>query len=158
MPLRLLHAARIAFFTAALCAPLAATADLAFIARCGEPVGVKFEQVEGDVKQQPDGFAGINPTFIVTTDAPRRLTFLWGPAAWARDAQKLVENLRDADIVYSSPEHITAVRVEPPGIMQVYSLYPPKGVMFFSQHRMFEGAPDKAPAASTVWAKCEFSN
>jgi hypothetical protein len=149
---------RIALLAAALAAPPAALADLAFIARCGEPVGVKFEQAEADVKQQPDAFAGVNPTFIVTTDAPRRLTFLWGPAAWARDAQKLIENLRDADIIYSSPEHITAVRVEAPGLMQVYSLYPSRGLMFFTQHRMVEAPPGGAPAASTFYAKCEFSN
>ena len=148
----------VAFIAAALALPLDGVAQLAFIARCDPPVGTRFEQVDGEVRQQAEGVPDINPTFIVRSEAPRRLTFLWGPAAWARDSQKLVENLQDAEIVESSPEKITAVRIEAPGVAKVYSLYPKRGLLYFTQHRTTEASPDSAPAATTYYAKCEFAS
>jgi hypothetical protein len=149
---------RSAFLAFALLAPLDGLAQLAFIARCGEPAGIRLEEAQGEVRHQPDGFPGVNPTFIVTTEAPRRLTFLWGPAAWARDAQKLMENLRDADIIESTPERITAVRADVAGVSQMYTLYPTKGWFYFTQHRVGDAAQGGAPTASTFHAKCEYTN
>jgi len=123
-------------------------------ARCGEPVGTRYDQVDGRIQQQADGFAGVSPTFIITKAAPDRLTFLWGPAAWAREALQMRERLQDAAIVDATPEKITAVRVEPGGVTQMYSLYPTKGLVYFTQHRFIVG---QVPTASTFYAKCEFT-
>jgi len=105
------------------------------------------------VKQQEDGFTGVNPTFIITREAPGRLRFLWGPAAWARDALQMRERLQEASVIDATPEKITAVRVEPQGVTQMYSLYPTKGLVYFTQHRFIVG---RVPTASTFYASCEF--
>jgi hypothetical protein len=133
--------------------PTFGLAQSGLYARCGEPVGTRYDQVTGKVKQQADGFTGVNPTFIITKEAPGTLTFLWGPAAWARESLQLRERLRDAVIVDVTPEKITAVRIEPGGVTQMYSLYPTKGIVFFTQHRFIF---DDIPSASTFYAVCEF--
>lgn len=147
-----------AFLVASLALPLDATSQAAFIARCGEPTGIRFEQVDGELRQQADGFPGVNPTFMITNEAPRRLTFLWGPAAWARDAQKLMDNLQDADIILSTADVITAMRIDNGGGTHLYSLFPKRGLLQFTQHRLAEPKAGGAAAASTFHAKCEFSN
>ena len=133
--------------------PSFAYAQQILYARCGEPVGTRYDQVEGQVKQQADGFTGVNPTFIITKEAPKRLTFLWGPAAWAREAAQIRERLQDASVLEATPEKITAIRVEPGGVTQMYSLYPTKGLVYFTQHRFIMG---QVPTASTYYATCEF--
>jgi len=138
-----------------LAAPAIAFAQKPFVARCSEPTGTRYDQIEGKMQLQADGFTGVNPMFIVTADSPRKLTYLWGPAAWAKDALKLRENLMDAAIVDWSPEKITAIRVEPFGVTQMYSLYPTKGLVYFTQHRMIM---DGIPNTSTFYARCEFTN
>ena len=122
-------------------------------ARCGEPVCIRYDQVEGKIKQQEDGFAGVSPTFIISKEAPRRLTFLWGPASWARDELQIRERLQYASVLDATAEKITAVRVEPGGVTQMYSLYPTKGLVYFTQHRFIVG---QVPTASTFYATCEF--
>ena len=63
------------------------------------------------------------------------------------------ERLQDASIIDSTPEKITAVRVYVGGVTQMYSLYPTKGLVYFTQHRFIAG---QVPTASTFYATCEF--
>jgi hypothetical protein len=134
--------------------PVLGLAQPTLYARCSEPQGTRFDQVEGEVRQQLDGFAGVNPTFIITKEAPAKLSFLWGPADWARDSLQIQQRIQDAAIIDVTPEKVTAIRVDSGGVTQMYSLYPEMGIVYFTQHRFIMGS---VPSASTFHARCEFT-
>lgn len=137
--------------------PAMAHAQQALVATCGEPVGTRYDQVGGLIKQQADGFAGVNPVFFVSAEAPTKLRFVWGPAAWARDQLQLRSHMQEAIIISATSEKLTAVRVEPEGVTQMYSLYPDKGLVFFTQHRYIAPHMGGVPTSSSFYANCEFS-
>jgi hypothetical protein len=138
--------------------PSFANSQLIWIARCEEPKGTRVDYVEGQPRQQEDGFSGVNPIFILSTETPNRIKFLWGPAEWARDALKLKERIQEALIIDQTPEKVTAINVQPYGVTQMYSLYPTKGLVYFTQHRMIAPQMGGVPSAATFYATCSFTN
>ena len=126
-------------------------------ATCGEPVGTRYDQVNGEVVSKADGFTGVAPIFILDDENPKKLTFVWGPAAWARDELKLKANAQEAVVISITSDKITAVRVEGEGVTQMYSLYPGKGLVFFTQHRYIAPHMGGVPTTSSFYAKCAFS-
>jgi hypothetical protein len=134
----------------------ASFAQQSFLARCAEPVGIRHDQVDGQIRSQPDGFSGVTPIFMFSSETPSRLNFVWGPAAWARDELRLRQNLQSAVIVQMSPEKITAVRVEDGGVAQMYSVYPSRRLVFFTQHRLIAPHLGGVPSTATFHTACEF--
>lgn len=125
-------------------------------ATCGEPVGTRYDQEGGVVRAKADGFSGVNPVFIIDDEKPRTLTFIWGPADWAKGELGARPSAQEAIIISVTGEKITAVRVEEQGVTQMYSLYPSKGLVFFTQHRYITLAGG-VPTTSTFHSKCVFS-
>jgi hypothetical protein len=138
-------------------APLLANAQQSFVARCSEPVGNRYDKVDGQVQQQADGFKNVNPVFFFSADSPDKLTFVWGSAAWARDALKLRDNLQVATTIYRSDDMISALLVDPKGASQIYSLFPRRGLVYFTQHRHIAPQMGGVPSAATFYAECDFS-
>jgi hypothetical protein len=133
-----------------------ATAKPILTATCGEPVGTRYDQENGVVRVKSDGFSGVNPVFIIDDEKLKTLTFIWGPAGWAKKELEMKANAQEAVIILFTEEKITAVRVEEQGVTQMYSLYPTKGLVFFTQHRYITFAGG-VPTTSTFYARCSFS-
>ena len=112
--------------------------------------------MSGDVRQKEDGFSGVNPTFFFSADGTRKITFLWGPAAWARDELRLRDNLQEAIVIQATADKITAVRIEADNVSQLYSLYPGNGIVYFTQHRLIAPHLGGVPTSSSFYARCEF--
>jgi len=126
-------------------------------ATCEEPIGSRFDQVSGKVEIRDDGFTGVRPVFILDDEKPGKLLFIWGPAQWAKDAGVETKAL-EAIIVSTTADKITAVRLDDQaaGVMQMFSLYPAKGLIYFTQHRYLNAAGG-VPNSSTYYARCRFS-
>lgn len=101
---------------------------------CSEPSGSRYDFVQGQLKQQPDGFSGATPVFVLDDSKPKNLTVIWGNAKWAKDAG-IPPSAEDASIQFANENMITAVFVDALGAVKMYSLYPEKGVVYFTQHR-----------------------
>ena len=131
-----------------------ATAKPILTATCDEPVGTRYDQENGVVRTKSDGFSGVNPVFIIDDEKPKTLTFIWGAADWAKKELKMKATAQEAVIISFTEEKITAIRVEEQTVTQMYSLYPSKGLVFFTQHRYIIGG---VPTASTFYSTCSFS-
>ena len=126
-------------------------------ATCTQPTGQRYDQVDGSVQQKKDGFDGVSPIFIIDDQRPKVLTYIWGPAEWARDALKLKASAQEAVIVSISDEKITAIQIESENIIKMYSLFPKRGLVFLSQHRYIDLAGG-VPTVGMFYSKCSFSS
>ena len=123
---------------------------------CAEPIGSRYDLQDGVVRAQADRFSGVRPVFILDDDKPKVLTFIWGPADWAKRELGVQQSAQEAIIVSVTAEKITAIRTEEQGVTQMYSLYPSSGLVFFTQHR-YVALAGGVPTASTFHSKCTFS-
>ncbi len=140
----------------ALLVSVVAHAKPVLTATCGQPIGQRLDQVAGSIQSKSDGFDGVNPVFIIDDQKPKVVTYIWGPAEWARDVLKMKAAAQDALIVSATDDKITAVRLEGENIIQMYSLFPKKGLVLFSQHRYIDLAGG-VPTVGMFHAKCTFS-
>lgn len=126
-------------------------------ATCDEPVGNRIDQVGGKIQRREDGFTGVNPVFILDDEKPGKLLYIWGPAKWARDSGVETKAL-EASIVSVTGDKLTAVRVDDHtfGVVHMYSLYPAKGLVFFTQHRHLN-VDGGVPSSATYHARCKFA-
>lgn len=136
--------------------PLCIQAKPILTVTCDEPTGTRYDQVHGKITQQPDGFAGIKPAFIVDDVKAKYVTVIWGDAKWARDAGIPSSNAEDALVLSIDDGRITAVIVDEYGAAKMYSLYPTKGLIYFSQHK-YMNVMDGVPVSSSFYANCTFS-
>ena len=126
-------------------------------ANCTQPIGQRYDQVDGSVQQKKDGFDGVSPIFIIDDQRPKVLTYIWGPAEWARDALKLKAAAQEAVIVSISEDKITAIHIESENIIRMYSLFPKRGLVLLSQHRYIDLAGG-VPTVGMFYSKCNFSS
>ena len=124
---------------------------------CEEPIGTRYDQVSGVVVTKADGFSGVKPVFIFDDEKPKILTFIWGPAEWAQRELGLKPSAQEANIISVTEEKITAIRIEEKGVTHMYSLYPSKSLVFFTQHRFITLATNGVPTSSTFYAMCAFN-
>jgi len=126
---------------------------------CEEPGGVRFDFVNGKINTSPDGFSGVNPSFIVIKDKPKKLIVIWG-AAKIGDIQPPA-NAKEVDIVSITKNQITALEVAPTGdAVIMYSVYPQKGIVYMTQHRYLTiGGTDSSgtPNNASYYCKCTVS-
>jgi hypothetical protein len=124
---------------------------------CEEPSGVRVDLVGQTIKKGDDSFTGVKPVFIIDDAKPGILTLVWGPTKSVQDAGAPSPAV-EAQIVSQIDTKITAVRIDDPeyGVVHMYSLYPDKGLVFFTQHRYLNAAGG-VPTASTFYTRCRFS-
>jgi hypothetical protein len=104
-------------------------------ASCSEPKGTRFDQAEGSVKQNSDGFAGVNPQFVVSSSNPKRLTVIWPDSRSMGTSAR--QNAHEAVIIDSSPEMLTAI-VLFDARATMYTLFPKRGIAYMSTHRQID--------------------
>lgn len=90
--------------------------------------------ISGKFNTNEDAFKGVKPIFIYDANTPEKLTFVWG-ASKTVPRQVFPDEALDATIVYKSEDMITAVYVDRQGAVEVFSLYPKIGVVYFTQHK-----------------------
>jgi hypothetical protein len=113
-------------------------------AACSEPKGIRFDQIASEMKQDSDGFAGVNPQFVISANNPRRLTVIWPDTKSMGAAAR--QNTHEAVIIDSSPEMVTAVMLYEASV-NMYTLFPQKGIVYMSTHRQLpfgSGIPNGA--------------
>lgn len=144
---------------AALPALLAVLAHRAptLTAVCEDPSGVRVDLMGPTIKRGDDSFTGVKPVFIIDDAKPGVLTIVWGPTKAVQDAGVPTPAI-EAQIISQIDTKITAVRIDDAeyGVVHLYSLYPGKGLVFFTQHRYLNAAGG-VPTASTYYANCRFS-
>jgi len=124
---------------------------------CDEPAGVRLDLVGQTIKKGDDSFTGVKPDFMLDDAKPGILTVVWGPTKALQDAGVPTPAI-EARVISQIETKITAVRVDDPeyGVVHMYSLYPEKGLVFFTQHRYLNAAGG-VPTTSTYYASCRFS-
>lgn len=146
---------RIALCFFGFLASFAAIAKPVLTVNCDEPNGSRFDQVGNEVQQQADGFEGANPLFIWDDSKPKSLMVVWGIANWAKDAG-VSSNAEEASIVLSNESMISAIAIDEFGAVKIYSLYPDKGLVYFTQHR-YMNTMGGVPNSSSFYASCKFT-
>jgi hypothetical protein len=142
----------------AVCASLlavpvgSAQAPTLMSAVCSEPVGVRYDRVGNTTERSDDGFSGVHPRFIFSKSNPGVLTVIWPDSAKLGDSAK--QNTLEATIVSVDDSMITAaaaygVRVD------LYSLFPKRGVAFMSTHKTIPTSPE-IPSAALFKLECKF--
>ena len=124
---------------------------------CSEPTGHRYDYVQGSIESSTDGFSGVNPVFVVDDEKPKKLLVIWGPANPAR-ALGFERRANEATIISATPDKITAVRIDDAnsGVVHMYSLYPVKGLVFFTQHRYLNFSGGQ-PNSATYYVRCTFT-
>lgn len=124
---------------------------------CDQPLGTRLDLVGPTIKSGDDSFTGVQPVFIIDEAKPDVLTVVWGATKSVRDGGVPTSAL-EATIISRTATKITAVRIDDAeyGVVHMYSLYPNKGLVFFTQHRYLNAAGG-VPTASTYYARCQFS-
>jgi len=132
-------------------------AEPVLTAMCNEPVGVRYDLIDGKILKRDDGYSGVNPVFIIGDDNPDKMIFIWGPANAAKSIGYETKAL-EAVIVSTTKDKITAIRLDDPayGVVHMYSLYPSKGLVYFTQHRSL-ALSGVIPNSSTYYARCKFT-
>jgi hypothetical protein len=140
---------RVFFAVSLLLACMPAVAKPVLTVTCAEP--------EGPRTDKRDGFSGVTPTFIFDSEKPRSATVLFGPAAWAKDAGAKDSGAFEAAVIVRNSEQISLVASTGTHIIQLYTLFPKKGIAYFTLHKYlpFE---DGVASATTLISKCTFSS
>ena len=99
-----------------------------------------------------DRFTGVKPLFIFSTDNPDVVTVAWGHTE--KYGTPPPSAAKEASVLSKSPKQITAIRIAPNNLVEVYSLYPQEGILYYSEHS--HGFPLSAPNSRSFYAKCAF--
>ena len=121
-------------------------------AACSEPKGTRYDHVNGQIKQDSDGFAGINPQFVISANNPKRLTVIWPDTKSMGDAAR--QNTHEALIIDSSPDMITAIILYDSRV-NMYTLFPRKGIAYMSTHRQINFGAE-VPNGALYYMNCKF--
>jgi hypothetical protein len=121
-------------------------------AACSEPKGTRFDQVAAEVKQDSDGFAGVNPQFVISANNPKLLTVIWPDTKSMGAAAR--QNTHEAAIIDSSPDMVTAVVLYEARV-NMYTLFPKKGIVYMSTHRQIPFGQGVANSA-LFYMLCKF--
>ena len=121
-------------------------------ALCSEPVGVRYDSVDGKIQQNEDGFYGVNPQFVYSKNSPSKLTVIWP------DSKTLGENAKqwthEAVIIDTNDTTISAIAIYNQRV-NFYTLFPEKGIAFMSMHKNIP-LQGGIPAGALYKLKCKY--
>ena len=143
----------IAFLAAITC--LAAYARPILTVTCSEPNGPRIDFHGGKYEDKQDGFSGVRPTFIFNDDKPQHATVIFGPTASAKDMGYKDTGAFDAVVLVRNSDQITLIASTGTHIAQMYTLYPKKGIGYFTLHKHLP-FQDGVASTATLLSKCEF--
>lgn len=126
-------------------------ADISVVA-CSEPDGLRYDRVGAKTKQGSDKFSGVNPQFIFSKSNASKLTVIWPDSKTFGVNAK--QNAHEATIIASTDAMVSAVTVYEERV-DLYTLYPNKGVAFMSTHKKIP-VQGGIPSASLFKMECTF--
>lgn len=147
--LRLKHSSAALFLMVACCTAQASTV---MTITCDEPNGMRTDFYEGEFQEEQDGFAGVTPKFIFDDKKPQLVSVLFEPAALAKKM-----GFKDSStfkIIVQNTDQITMVEASNTNIAQMYTLFPKKGIGYFTLHK-YTAVRDGEASAGTLIAKCK---
>lgn len=136
------------FLTLACCS---AQARPVMTITCNEPNGTRTDFYEGEFQEEQDGFAGVTPTFIFDDKKPQLATVIFKPSGLAK-----AMGLKDSsafNIIVQNSDQITLVEATDTNLAQMYTLFPKKGIGYFTLHKYTAGRDGEA-STGTLIAKC----
>jgi hypothetical protein len=120
---------------------------------CDEPNGSRLDFYAGEFREDQDGFAGIKPKFIFSDKKAQYATVLLEPADLAKKLGfKKTTNL--FKIILQDSEQITMVAPTDTHLAQMYSIFPKKGIGYFSIHR-YNPVQNGEATNATLSTKCK---
>lgn len=122
---------------------------------CTEPHGPRIDYHNGKFENTKDGFDDVTPTFIFNDEKPEQVTVLFGPAKWAKDAG-YDPGAFEATILLKNSEQITMTASTGTHIGQMYSIFPKKGLGYFTLHKYFPFGSGLA-STTTLISKCKLA-
>lgn len=128
----------------------ASAGDLTTI-QCGEPKGVRWIKMGGQAQSFPDGFTGVQPTFIFDPSSPKTLYVLFGASKLIGDI--IPEKATKASLLAVSTQLVRATEFAGEEFW-VYSLYPEQGIAYFTKHGSH---PLAGPYAAAFSSDCSVS-
>ena len=139
-----------------------AIAEPVFTAVCEEPSGSRIDYMTESIgssrlklERSEDRVTGVNPTFIIDSDRPKVLTYVWGPTKRHGDLPAPIKKTTHATIVVQTKEVIIAVEVWGSRGVAVSTLLPKMGFGAFTHHAYSTILGDWFEAV-TLTAKCKF--
>jgi hypothetical protein len=132
----------------------AATQAQMLSATCAEPTGSRLDFVNGQIRQDKDGFSGVQPQFVLSLSSPDRITVIWPDSkSFGASAR---QNAYEAQVISRSDSMIMAV-AQYKTRTDMFTLFPQSGLIFMSTHRMLQVNPG-VPNASQYYMKCKFES
>ena len=122
---------------------------------CTEPTGPRVDFYGGRFEEKQDGFVGVKPMFIFNDDKPKLATVIFGPTATAKELGVKDAGAFEAAVVVQNSEQISLVASTGTHIAQMYSLFPKKGIGYFTLHKHVP-FQDGVASTATLVSKCEF--
>jgi hypothetical protein len=122
---------------------------------CTEPSGPRTDYYGGKFEDKKDGFDSVTPTFIFDDEKPEQVTVIFGPAKWVKDAG-YDPGAFEATVLLKNSEQITMIASTGTHIGQMYSIFPEKGIGYFTLHKYlpFEGG---VASTATLISKCKLA-
>jgi hypothetical protein len=137
-----------AFLMSAHCS---GAADISSVS-CSEPDGIRDDRIGAKTKQGTDKFSGVSPQFIFSKSNASKLTVIWPDSKTFGVNAK--QNAHEATIIESTESMVSAVTVYGERV-DLYTLYPNKGVAFMSTHKKIP-VQGGIPSASLFKMDCTF--
>lgn len=124
-------------------------------ATCDVPVGNRYDQISGTIKERHDDFTDVHPVFVLDDQKPDKLLLIFGPTKPAQDFG-FPTKAEEAQIVSASKDKVSAILLgdTPAAPVEMFTIYPTRGVMFYTKHG---GGSAVDPFTATFQAKCKFS-
>ncbi len=118
---------------------------------CDEPNGSRTDFYQGEFRESKDGFAGIKPTFIFNDKKAKTAVMNLEPAAQAKEMGFKASNT--LNIMVHTATQITMAAPTQGNLARMYTLFPTKGIGYFTLHR-FKDVQDGEASTGTMIAKC----
>ena len=93
--------------------------------------------------------------FIFNDDKPKSATVIFGPAANAKEIGVKDPGAFEAVVLVQNSEQVTLVTSTGTHIAQMYTLFPKKGIGYFTLHKHLP-FQDGVASTATLVSKCEF--
>jgi hypothetical protein len=120
--------------------------------QCDEPNGERIDFYEGDFEEKQDGFAGVEPKFIFDDKKPQIATVILEPANLAKEMGLKASST--FNILVQNTDQITMISSTDKNIVQMYTLFPKKGIGYFTLHKYTATVREGEASTGTLVAKC----
>jgi hypothetical protein len=118
---------------------------------CDDANGTRTDFYAGEFEQKPDGFDDIKPKFVFDDKNPKAAIVTFEPVEIAKKMGFKAVNL--FNIIVQSTDQITMVAADATNVARMYTLFPKKGIGYFTRHK-YDTASGGDASTRTLISKC----